>query len=91
MNVIIFSLVLSVTWLSLISLKITLGRESMPKFLISLNRRLYAIASFALAIISLFGLCQVFPTLQSVFAWLGLISLCGIAVATKTSNEPNNK
>lgn len=79
-NLMIFTAVCLALWLSIASLRVSLGRSPSPSFLPQFNQLVFAVISALLALSGLFGLIQAFPTLQGVFAWLGFTSLAGIGV-----------
>lgn len=91
MILVIFSVATLALWLSVRSLKIALGREQPPASLERLSPRVFGVACMTMAAISLWGVCLHLPILQGVFAWLGIISFCGIGAVVANPDLRSNQ
>ena len=90
MRLMVFLVAFFIVWLSLNALMIALNRKQPLNIVNILNRQWFAILSVSLALMSLYFLHQYLPILQSIFTWLGMMSLCGIGTVVTNPNSRRN-
>lgn len=78
MNITIIIASVLTTFLGVFTLKIGMGYAPLPFRSHVIGKRIYTGFSALLCTSSLFLIALCLPLLQTVFTWLGLISICGL-------------
>jgi len=89
-NFIIIITVIVTAWLSIFTFKVGMGYTPLPFGHQLMSRRIYTAISVLFCAFSLYLIALFLPLLQTIFTWLGLISICGL-IAVVTSPSPAKK